>query len=72
MAARNAVRHVVAAVSKTGLMPSGYQVLSAAARPRLHEGMRSRQTASSEPTQRVRRGRVLTACAAGRGRCGVD
>jgi hypothetical protein len=43
MAARNAVRHVVAAVSKTGLMPSGYQVLSAAARPRLHEGMRSRQ-----------------------------
>ena len=26
MAARNAVRNVVAAVSKTGLMPCGYQV----------------------------------------------
>jgi hypothetical protein len=63
MAARNAARHVVAAVSKTGLMPSGYQVRAAGLHtdPPFHQSslcvrvQRLRQLRATEASERTRR-----------------
>jgi hypothetical protein len=59
MAARNAARHVVAAVSKNGLMPSGYQVRAAGLyRPPLSSvfALRAREAAVSMEARSCRRG----------------